>query len=230
MNALATIQNAIARKKMPPYSPGSMRDLANKLGLSFPVSLLDVMHALDNLLSASVTWDSGPLTANYVHASSQLFLQSDGGTSFTGQVHEAGAVGDNFILAIALLDVKDASGKTPVFVHTDTVAGQLNIGFSDKNWSDFGFSQTVKDNWAAVQSTRFHASLQVSTDPWQVTETVITGLFVGFLIGAGIAQVTNNCGDGGHWTCGWRPIGAPTNASLIPGDPNTSPGAGFEYV
>jgi hypothetical protein len=224
----ATIKFGLERKKMPAFTPGDARDLAVQLGLSFPVSVKDLIDAIDKLPPDSVTLVSGPLTANYVHGSVQLFLQSDGGMAFTGQAHEAGVVGDNFLLAIALLDVKDASAKTLVFAHTDTVAGQYEVGFSDKNWQDFGFNQLVQDTWPAAKNTRFQAVLKAQTDPWQVTEAVLVGIFVaigGVLVGRAIPDA---CKDGANWKCGWVPVGNP-NAPLIPGDQSNPPGVGFEY-
>jgi hypothetical protein len=232
-NVRSVIQNAADRKRMPAFSPGSMRDLALKLRMSFPVSLLDLLRTLNDLLPAGVTYDSGRFVAGYVHASAQLYLQSDGAMSFSGQVHESGVVGDNFVLAMALLDVKDASGKPAVWVHSDTVAGQLAIGFSDKEWHDYGFNQLVKDNWDAVKNTRVQTVLQVSTDPWQVTELVVIGLFIAIgtaIGGAFIVNMTKECSENGQWRCGWRPVGGSPNAAVTPGDPGNPPGAGLEYL
>src|SRR5690242_8145947 len=130
MSSLAgAVQAALVRKKMPVFKRGSTRDLAQRLGMSFPVSFHDLLGVLDNLAAASVTFDSGPLTAGFVHGSAYLFLQSDGKMAWGGKVHESGVVGDNFRFAVALLDVKDAAGNVLVFIHEDTVAGQLDIGF-----------------------------------------------------------------------------------------------------
>ncbi|MEH2001664.1 MAG: hypothetical protein V7L00_23470 [Nostoc sp.] len=192
--------------------------------MSFPISLHDLPKALNELLPAGVTYDSGRFAAGNVHASSQLFLQSDGGMSFSGQVHESGVVGDNFILAMALLDVKDASGNTLVFVHQDTIAGQLDVGFSNKEWHDFGFNQLVKDNWDAVKHTRVETRLHVSTDPLQLIETVIGGLFAAIGVVIGIISATKACPEGSHWEC--RPVvgGSPPSQGgglrPSPNDPN----------
>lgn len=213
VNIGAEIQNAVDRKRMPVFNPGSIRDLALKLGMSFPVSLLALPRALNDLLPAGVTYDSGRFAAGNVHASAQLFLQSDGGMLFSGQVHESGAVGDNFVLAMALLDVQDASGNTLVFVHEDTIAGQVGVGFSDKEWHNPGFNQLVKDNWDAVKRTRVETRLHVSTDPWQVTETVIGTLFaiVGAVIGG--ISATESCQEGSGWQC--RPAGGGDSVDFI---------------
>jgi hypothetical protein len=199
-NIRSVIQNAADRKRIPAFNPNSIRDLSRKLRVSFPVSLIDLLKTLDELLPAGVIYESGRIAADNVHASAQLYLQSDGGVLFSGQAHESGAIGDNFILAMALLDVKDDSGNTLVFVHEDTLAGQLNVGFSDKEWHTLGFNQIVKDKWDDVKNTRVETRLHNSTDPWQVTEFTIGSLFLlaGIVIGGIFAF---SCPEGEEYTC-----------------------------
>ncbi len=232
-NVRSVIQDAVARKRMPAFNPGSIRDLALKLGLSFPVSLVDLLMTLNKLLPAGVTYESGRFASSNVHASAVLYLQSDGAVSFSGQIHESGVVGDNCVLAMMLLDFKDASGNPVVFVHQETVAGQLDVGFSDKEWHEYGFNQLVKDNWEAVKRTRIETRLHVSTDPWQVTETVIAGLFAGRILAIGIVigviLAGKSCPEGQQWKCGLRPIGSSPNERLMPGEANHS-GGGLEYL
>ena len=134
----AVVRNAVDRKRVPSFIQTSIGDLAPKLGMSYPVSLHGLLRTLNEVPPAGVTYDLGRFAAGNVHASAQLYLQSDGGMSFSGQAHESGVFGDNFTLAMALLDVKDASGNPLVFVHQDTLAGQVAIGFSDKEWHDYG--------------------------------------------------------------------------------------------
>jgi len=194
--------------------------------MTFPVSLLGLPSTLDELLPAGVTYDSGRFSADNVHASAQLFLQSDGGMLFSGQVHESGVFGDNFVLAMALLDVKDSSGNTLVFVHQDTIVGQLGIGFSDKEWHESGFNQLVKDNWDSVKHTRVETRLHVSTDPLQVVE--IGALFVAIAIGVVIGSIsaTKACPEGAQWQCSPVVGGSPSNQGgdlrPFPNDPNGS--------
>ena len=214
------VKNALLRKRVPSFKRGSTLSLAQGLTMSFPISIKNVIGVLDGLAPTSVTSDSGPLTAGFVHGSAYLFLQSDGGRAWGGKVHESGVVGDNFRFAVALLDVKDADGNVLVFVHEDTVAGQLDIGFSDKEWNDFGVNQLVKDNWEQVRSTRFEFRLHASTDALQVVETVFVtiAIVVGAILGGN--EVTK-CPEGSHWKCGWIESGQGQRSS--PGDPRDPP-------
>lgn len=230
MSSLAgAIQTALVRKKVPAFTPGSIHSLAQKLGMSFPVSIQDLLGDLNNLPPASVTFDSGPIIAGFVHGSSYLFLQSDGGIAWGGEVHEHGAIGDHFRFAVALLDVKDAAGKVLVFLHEDTVAGQFDIGFSDKNWNDFGINQLIANNWEQVRTTRFEFRLDVSTDALQAVETgfAIAAIVVGAILGG--SKLSKLCPQGSSWKCGWSPAGG-GNAPLSPGDPRQSPGFGADYI
>jgi hypothetical protein len=214
------VENARLRKKVPQFKPGYMLGIAQGLAMSFPVSIKDFVVRLDGLAPASVTSDSGPRTAGFVHGSAYLFLQSDGGIAWGGKVHESGVVGDHFRFAVALLDVKDAAGNVLVFVHEDTLAGQVDIGFSDKEWNDFGVNQLVKDNWAQVRSTRFDYRLHASTDALQVVETVfIAAAIVVGAIAAG--DEASRCPEGSHWKCGWIDSGKGQQTS--PGNPNNPP-------
>jgi hypothetical protein len=179
-------QNAVDRKLMPAFQPGSIRDLALNLGLSIPISVQDIITTLNNLPAAGVIYDSGRLSALYVHGSAKVYVQSDGLVSFWGSVHESGVVGDNYLFTMAFVDVKDTSGKTLVFVQTGNVKGQLDFGSSDDPWQRNGFEQVVMDQWDTIKNnTRIKSLLHVSTDPWQLTETVVIGLFIaaGIVIG-----------------------------------------------
>jgi hypothetical protein len=209
----SAVQTALAIKKVPAFTQGSIRDLAQQLGMAFPISVRDLITVLGGLRPASVTFDSGRIVADNVHASAYLFLQSDGGMSFGGQVHESGVFGDNFTIAMALLDVRDASGRVLVFAHSDTIVGQLGIGFSNKEWHQYGFNQFVRDNWSAVKHSRVETRLHVSTDPWQVAEIAL-----GFSLGAVfIGSIFSS-----RWDCGWAPSNDP-NAERFGGNPNDHP-------
>jgi hypothetical protein len=225
------VQTALVRKKIPAFTTGSIHSLAQGIGMSFPVSIQHLLTVLNGLAPASVTFDSGALTAGFVHGSAYLFLQSDGGIAWGGHVHESGAIGDHFRFAVALLDVKDAAGNVLVFVHEDTVEGQLDIGPSDKNWNEPGINQLVADNWEQVRTTRIEFRLHVSTDVLQALETVFTiapvvaGIVAGIVVGS-IFLGAKACPEGSEWKCGYS---SPGNQRSIPGDPREPPATGLEF-
>jgi hypothetical protein len=190
-NLKGIIQNAIDKKKVPNFQHGSSHDLAHKLGLAFPVSLRKLIIALGNLPPISVILSSGEMNAGFVHGWAQLGFQSDGLFSFRGHVHESGEVGDNFLFAVALLDVKDSAGKPLVFPQDGWVAGQLDFGPSDRDFQGDGFHESLRGQWDTARNSRFQFQLHVSTNAWQVTEVVIIGLFTlaaAAVIGYGAAK------------------------------------------
>ena len=213
---------AQSRKRMPVFDPGSTHDLVRRLGMSFPSSIKDLLATLNSLPPDSVTFSSGRNVTGTVHWSGTLFLQSDGGSAFSGQVHESGPVGDKFVMAIALLDVKDALGRPLVLPHEDTIIGQLEIGFSDKEWNTPGGIPAVADNWEQVKATRVQWKMHTSTDPWQVLETVVVAMFAAIgSIFVGTQAAT--CPEGQHWGDGhWVNTGPPYDST--PGDPGRPPG------
>jgi hypothetical protein len=223
-NVQTMIQNALIWKRVPPFNPRSIGDIARNLGIPGPISVKNVLSSLDKLPPAGVMYQSGRFSSGTVHADGELWFQSDGLMAFTGQAHESNLIaGDNFFLAMMLLDVTDPSGKPVVFVHSDTLggAGALAPGFPDKEWHDYGFNQIVKDNWEAVRRTRVVTTLHASTDPLQVTDDVILGAFA--VIGVAIASIfiskadsTTGCPAGYHWECNPQ-ISSPQTPG--PGDP-----------
>jgi hypothetical protein len=217
------IETALSRKEVPSFTGGSMHSLAQQLGMSFPASIQNLSGILQGLPNASITFDSGNIVGGNVHGSSQLFLQSDGACAFIGRAHESGAIGDNFFLAVVLLDVKDASGQSFTLSHDDTLAGQLEIGFNEKNWHDYGSHELIRDNWESVKASGVQFRLHASKDPFQVVEIAVSAFFVALGIAAGVVRLSRFCSDqGSEWQCGLVPSGDP-NGPMNPGDPAQVP-------
>jgi len=182
------IATATLRRKIPVFEPGSTHDLAVQLGLAFPASFQDLIRTLDELPFATVTFDSGGLTANYVHGSGQLGLQSDGLTSFRGNVHESGFTGDFYLFAAALLDVVDESGGNPVFVQT----GQVDLLGRTDNWQHDKAVDAVGAQWEMARDSRVEWRLHVATDPLAASVEVVGALFVGAIIVIGTIFATSD--------------------------------------
>jgi hypothetical protein len=171
------IEVARSRKRMPYYAEGSTRDLARKLDVGPPVSIKELNRELDRLPPDYVRRNKN-LEARFVHASGSLFLQSDGAFAFSGQAREEGFFGSNFLLTATVVDVKDAQGRALTFAHSDSLAGKRLIGFSDKNWTDYGMSTMIADQWEQARSSPVKFYLHVSTDPLSVTQVVVGGLLL----------------------------------------------------
>jgi hypothetical protein len=180
---------AVARKQVPAFTPGRMRDLCGKLGLASPVSLRALSGVLNNLPAAFVHFPSGPMTAGTLHAEGELYVQSDGIFSFIAHLHESGGVGDNYIFGVALPDVRDPDGNALAFVQDGWIAGQLDFGPSSRDWHNDGVNPLLRDQWDIVKNLspgRVSFRLRASTNPLQVTETVLFA--VGLLVLGGYGQ------------------------------------------
>jgi hypothetical protein len=192
---------------MPSYVEGSTRDLARKLGIDAPVSTQEVIRRLGDLYPAGRTYNSGDIEAGYVHAYSDLYVQSDGETAFKGWVREEGAFGDNFMLTVTMLDVKDARGRALTLAHADTVAGKATMGFSSKSWTTFGRYPIIAEQWEQARNSRVAFLLHVSTDPWQVVEGVVIGALVA--LGAVFLGIPEKCPPGQTRKCRWITVQKP---------------------
>jgi hypothetical protein len=167
--------NAVNTKKMPPFSGGSMLKLGSALGLTRPFSLRGLDDKLNGLPAATVIYQSGTQGPSTVTAWAEVGLQSDGLWSLRGSIHESGAIGHNYVSAVAFLDVKDAAGATVIFVHSGFVDG-LEIGSRTDDFQSNGFSEIVRDHWDKIKSSHVEFQLHVSTDPWQSLEAVVLSL------------------------------------------------------
>jgi hypothetical protein len=189
---------------MPSLAEGSTRDLARKLGIDPPISTQEVISRLGDLLPAGKMYKSGDMEANHLHAYSDFFVQSDGSVAFSGWVREEGVFGDNFLLTVTLLDVKDAQGRAFTLAHADTVAGKPLFGFSSKNWTNFGRFPIIAEQWEQARNSRIAFRLHVSTDPWQVVEGVVIGALLA--LGAVFLAKPEKCPQGQEWTCKWETV------------------------
>jgi hypothetical protein len=159
-----------------------------------------LIGTLNALPPATAIFDSGTLGPSTVTASAQVGIQSDGLASFRGHIHESGLVGHNYLFAIALRDLKDSKGNPLVFAREGNVKGQADIGSSDDDWQIDGINSLISDNWDTAKNSRFDARLHVSTDPFQVVETIIIGLFAAL----GVVAVSLFVSDP-NTKCEWSP-------------------------
>jgi hypothetical protein len=197
-----TISEAVDRKRVPAFRRGDVGNLATKLGLTHPVSIQNLIRTLDNLPPAIVTLNIDTVqTPGEVSASGQIGLQSDGTASFRGNVNNpAWGDGINYVYAVALLDVKDASGNVLVFAHPGNLFNLVQA--SSSNFQQNGFNELIRDNWDTAKTSRYHATLLVSDN---VLEHIVSGITeaLGVLIVAAIIIFTPGGDDDGPSGCQW---------------------------
>ncbi|MEA2719382.1 MAG: hypothetical protein QOJ39_1246 [Candidatus Eremiobacteraeota bacterium] len=178
MNSIrGTVANAVSRKRMPAHQAGSTRDLAFRLRMTAPISVAALIEAVNGLPAAAIVFNSGDLGPSTVTGSVQVGLQSDGTASISSHVRESGAIGHNYVIATALLDVVDSNGNALVFVHEGTVHGTFAIGKRDDDKQTDGSNPLIASQWETVKTSRVQHRLHVSTDPIDAVESVVPALF-----------------------------------------------------
>jgi hypothetical protein len=170
------VRQILSRRTLPPgFDPG--KGIAALCGPR-PASI----KGLGKLPPRTVTFNSGGLSPGNTSGNCRLAINSDGFWSFSGHVHEAGIVGDKYVIALALLDLKDVSGATFVAYHTGNVSGQLLPGPSDDNFDggpgDSGFDQHIIDQWDTVAHSRTRSTLHVATNVTDVTGLIGEALLI----------------------------------------------------
>jgi hypothetical protein len=202
------IRNAVDRKQVPPHQAGSTRDLALKLGMRVPISVQGLVATMAGLPLATVIFNSGELGPDTVSGFGWVGIRSDGAASIRVHAHESGAIGHNFVLAMALSDVVDSQGKMLSFAIEGAVHGTFDPRDRDEDkQTDGGPNPVISDQWNAIKNSRVESRLHVSTDAFQALEAVVTGGFAALLTAAGAVGVALFVGDP-QTKCTWATDGA----------------------
>lgn len=133
-----------------------------KLGLGFPVAVSTIIRTLANLPPAVVTIDITIVeTPGGVSAVGQVGLQSDGDASFRGWVTNPNAgEGINYVYAVALLDVKDDSGKVVTFSKSGNLFNAIQA--SNDTFQEDVFTEYIASNWDTAKRTRTYPVIKAS--------------------------------------------------------------------
>ncbi len=173
-----------------------------------PISVRKLIGELNQDSHIFPTWN---FDGGYISAWTQVGLLADGTGSFRGHVHDSGPVGYNYVVTTALLDVKDQSGNTLVFVHPGSVHGTVDIGSRDDDWQDDSFGCLVAENWDLVKTSRTWSGIHTSSDVLDVIEHVVLGMLIGLAIdglvifGPAIAEAVGTAVGDIVTHCQWFP-------------------------
>ncbi len=161
----------------------SVTAIAEHVGLSKPISGI----RLEDFLSQPINHQSGKLEALTVKVEQGvLALHASGLWLFSGNVHEAGVVGNHYGFGFAI-NFRDAQGNAPSHVHEKKLSGTVDIG-GDRN-DDFtvtGSDQLIRDHWAEISNANVVFTLHAATDPAQVLEAVGEALIALVAVGAAV--------------------------------------------
>lgn len=123
------VKNAVDTKQMPAFQPGSMRNLALNLGLSVPISVLNLITTLNSLPSQTITrrgdiiTPSGTALGGWV----DMTLRSDGSYTVHFYMHDSGVPDYDFQMRAIFVT---PTGLNLVAVHSGHVEGT-------DSWSPF---------------------------------------------------------------------------------------------
>jgi hypothetical protein len=185
----------------------AVRQLAAQAGLEPPISMQTLLARLE---PEKLVFDFGPLGPSTVTGTAHLGLSSDGFWLCRGHVHESGAIGHSYLFTILLGIIDDHALVLP---HKGSVAGTVDVGSSDDDWTDQGHSPLIGKHWEELKKGALSARLDVVTDIGQAIETVMLGLGI---VGAGVALAVfagdsrTDCdpaaagdsqGIGARWSC-----------------------------
>jgi hypothetical protein len=205
------ISDAVDRRKVPAFRPGDIRDLAIKLGLVFPVAVSTIIRTLANLPPAVVTIDITEVeTPGGVSAVGQVGLQTDGDASLRGWVTNPNAgQGINYVYAVALLDIKDDSGKVVTFSKSGNLFNLIQA--SNDTFQEDVSTEYIAKNWDIAKKTRSHAVIIASDNILEDTAAIV-GEALLVVATAGVIMIIPG-GDGAPPRCviGTRPRAAQTS-------------------
>lgn len=103
-------------------------------------------------LPESVTLNSGSITSGLsIGGFASLFMGRGGDFTFSGHMHNSGALGIDSLLTLVALT---PTGIAYTAQHSDHTAGTFTSGSRDGDWTVPGFNDRIRDNWSeASQAT-----------------------------------------------------------------------------
>jgi hypothetical protein len=203
-SVVAAIRTAVDRKKMPSFIGGDVRDLAQKLGMPFPVSFRELLRILEDLPPAVVTIDiSSVATPGGVNAYGQVGLQSDGAASFRGTVNSAGPGGIDYTYTVVLLDILDDDGNAIAFSKSGNLYNAVQA--STAEFQQDMFCEYIAKNWDRAKTTGWYADIEDSDNAWEdLVQGLLTALAVVATVGGVLLIPDGSSGpDQNPWGCSW---------------------------
>ena len=103
---------------------------------------------------------SGSITSGLsIGGSAQLFMNHNGDFTFTGHLHDSGALGIDFLLTLVALT---PSGIAFTAQHSGHTAGTFTSGSRNEDWTSPGFNERIRDNWAEASQAKLTWSLHAN--------------------------------------------------------------------
>jgi hypothetical protein len=104
-------------------------------------------------------------------------LNSAGGWSYKGHLHNSGFVGYGVSIASAL-HFKDAANRLPAFAEQTHLGGTTSADSRDHDIEQAGFNSIIRENWDTIRYTGMTTRLEVDTTIGDVLELISTAVVV----------------------------------------------------
>jgi hypothetical protein len=111
-------------------------------------------------LPETVTLDSGSITSGLsIGGSARLVMARGGETTFTGHLHDSGALGIDYLLTVIALT---PSGTAYTVQRQGHTAGTLTPGSRDDDWTQTGVNDKIRDNWREASKAKMSWTLHAN--------------------------------------------------------------------
>ena len=111
-------------------------------------------------LPSAVTLDSGAITSGLsIGGSAKLVMARDGQFTFSGHMHDGGALGIDFLLTLVAMS---PSGIAYTVQHVGHTAGTFTPGSRNDDWVIPGFNEGIRNNWSEASKARLSWTLHAN--------------------------------------------------------------------
>ncbi len=111
-------------------------------------------------LPETVTLDSGSITSGLsIGGSAKLVMSRGGQFTFSGHLHDSGALGIDFLLTLVAMTPSGIAYTVQRQGHT---AGTFTPGSRDDDWTIPGFNEGIRSNWAEASQSRLTWTLHAN--------------------------------------------------------------------
>jgi hypothetical protein len=115
---------------------------------------------IDPPLPETVTLESGSITSGLpIGGTARLVLARSGATTFTGHLHDSGALGIDYLLTVIALT---PSGTAYTVQRAGHTAGTLTPGSRDDDWTQTGVNDQLRENWREASKARLSWTLHAN--------------------------------------------------------------------
>lgn len=127
-----------------------------------PVSQINHEPPPEPVLPDTVTLDSGSITSDLtIGGFARLVVRRDGAWTFSGRMHNSGAIGIDYLLTYVALS---PDGTALTRQHGGTVAGTFTPGSANDTWTETGNVPELAEHWPEVVQSRMSWTLHANDE------------------------------------------------------------------